>query len=103
MCLYTHCKHLRLLLYIHPLNNLHIERPEIFCKKSVNHCNLSFFWQIFEKCFGKTLSTQEGNNIKLSMSIIFKLEDQVLILLKFHEKDNPMMEKTNIEAKTNAL
>ena len=52
--------------------------------------------------FGKMISMQEGN-IKLSTSIIFKLEEQVLILLKFHEKNNPMMEKTNIEAKSNAL
>ena len=48
------------------------------------------------------ISMQEGN-IKLSTSIIFKLEEQVLILLKFHEKNNPMMEKTNIEAKSDAL
>ena len=52
--------------------------------------------------FGKMISMQEGN-IKLSTSIIFKLEEQVLILLKFHEKNNPMMEKTNIEAKSNVL
>ena len=63
---------------------------------------ITLFGKSLKKMFGKMISIQEGN-IKLSTSIIFKLEEQVLILLKFHEKNNPMMEKTNIEAKSDAL